>query len=219
MNCKNFIRSLYAIYEIWESSLESIRNVRDIEEFENTLSGHENYFDSEYKVKEKFLSKMLSEVSEKLSFNKESLETLQQVQFETKTERNKTIDKQVRKLQLIRERHTNIMLAQYKLKKTSEKFREKLNDIVYRLGNLNQFLAQQQNVTEIRGLNPETIASFVTFNADNSLIGSQCTICLEYINVGRIVKRLTCNHHFCVGCIDHWFVEKNSCPNCRFVFN
>ncbi len=46
----------------------------------------------------------------------------------------------------------------------------------------------------------------------------KCTICLESME-NKIVRRLKCNHEFHVSCCDKWFEDKNSCPNCRKIFN
>ncbi|XP_039121378.1 probable E3 ubiquitin-protein ligase RHG1A [Dioscorea cayenensis subsp. rotundata] len=46
-----------------------------------------------------------------------------------------------------------------------------------------------------------------------------CMICLEEFVAGVEVKRLPCSHLFHGGCIDSWFVRKDSCPLCRFTLH
>ncbi len=43
-----------------------------------------------------------------------------------------------------------------------------------------------------------------------------CCICNETYNV---VTELNCNHKFCIMCISKWFLNKNTCPLCRRIFN
>ena len=70
-----------------------------------------------------------------------------------------------------------------------------------------------------KGLTPETIQLFDHFSAEKSLVGEQCNICMEDIEVGRKMMRLDCKHVFCQVCIERWFADHNTCPNCRHVFH
>ena len=71
-----------------------------------------------------------------------------------------------------------------------------------------------------KGLSPEKIQQFLQFVADESHVGDQCQVCLEEVEVGRLMKQLSCRgrHSFCSGCIDYWLVNHNTCPICRHVF-
>ena len=71
----------------------------------------------------------------------------------------------------------------------------------------------------LKGLSPETIKQFYHFAAGESLVGDQCSICMENIEVGRKMIRLDCKHVFCQVCIEGWFADHNTCPNCRHVFH
>ena len=73
---------------------------------------------------------------------------------------------------------------------------------------------------ELRGLEPETIQQFQQFQADESFVGDQCTICMENVEVGRNMMRLDCDgqHTFCQVCIEGWFAEHKTCPICRHKF-
>ena len=83
------------------------------------------------------------------------------------------------------------------------------------LANVAQYLLPIQN-----GLSPRRIRRFQIFSADETLVGEKCAICLEDINIGRRMRRLTCDgqHAFCPGCCETWFANKNTCPLCRHVF-
>ena len=45
---------------------------------------------------------------------------------------------------------------------------------------------------------------------------SECSICLDKLNVGEFQRTLKCTHCFHKKCIDRWFKKDNdSCPLCR----
>ena len=72
-----------------------------------------------------------------------------------------------------------------------------------------------------KGLTPRRIRRFQVFTADETHVGDQCSICMEEIDVGRRMRRLTCDgqHYFCQHCIEGWFADHNSCPLCRHKFD
>jgi hypothetical protein len=46
---------------------------------------------------------------------------------------------------------------------------------------------------------------------------SKCVICIEDCKPDDIIREINhCKHSFHVKCIDKWFVENNSCPECRY---
>ncbi|KAK0592407.1 hypothetical protein LWI29_018594 [Acer saccharum] len=42
-----------------------------------------------------------------------------------------------------------------------------------------------------------------------------CTVCLEQVNVGEIVRSLPCLHQFHAICIDPWLRQQGTCPVCK----
>ena len=44
-----------------------------------------------------------------------------------------------------------------------------------------------------------------------------CTICIEEIKDGEIIRTLKCKHIFHKMCIDEWFKKKEVCPNCNLT--
>ena len=72
-----------------------------------------------------------------------------------------------------------------------------------------------------RGLSPERLDQFMQFNAGDaqaSVTGKQCAVCLESIASGTRVLRLDCRHTFCAKCILQWLADNNTCPCCRRSF-
>ena len=67
-------------------------------------------------------------------------------------------------------------------------------------------VAAKKNELLNKGLITERIQQFLQFEADESHVGDQCQVCLEEVEVGRLMKQLDCGgrHSFCIGCIDQW---------------
>ena len=124
-------------------------------------------------------------------------------------------------MQLTLIRSTSIMQAENKLTTIFGKFGQKFIETVDRLRNAVVDLQQQQAEVKQSGLSPTRIREFQIFTADESNVNDQCSICMEEINVGRRMKRLTCDgqHYFCQECIEGWFAEHNTCPLCRHTFD
>ncbi|KAE9598785.1 putative transcription factor C2H2 family [Lupinus albus] len=43
-----------------------------------------------------------------------------------------------------------------------------------------------------------------------------CSVCLEQVNVGDILRSLPCLHQFHANCIDPWLRQQGTCPVCKF---
>ncbi|BBN09811.1 E3 ubiquitin-protein ligase SDIR1 [Marchantia polymorpha subsp. ruderalis] len=43
-----------------------------------------------------------------------------------------------------------------------------------------------------------------------------CTVCLEQVVDGELVRSLPCLHQFHAGCIDQWLRQQATCPVCKF---
>ena len=109
------------------------------------------------------------------------------------------------------------------LKKVERELQEKCNIIKQQLEVLRPNLPQLLHYVPMdqqRGLTPARIEKFQQFQADESLVGDCCGVCLDDIEIGRRMVRLDCNgrHIFCKDCVEGWFVNQNTCPNCRHIF-
>ena len=83
------------------------------------------------------------------------------------------------------------------------------------INHLNHVIDVQQ-----KGLTPARIQKFHQILADESIVGERCSICQDDIEVGRRMMRLDCDgqHVFCQDCVEGWFADHNTCPNCRHIF-
>ena len=43
----------------------------------------------------------------------------------------------------------------------------------------------------------------------------ECAICREKIYQGEIIREIQCKHVYHINCIDLWFTENKTCPQCR----
>ena len=165
---------------------------------------------------------MKCKIDIKLYENTERLKNLQKQQSTSNEEKQLAFTQQTQQLNFIKLRRTNIEQAKTKLKKIYNKFCAKVDETfnnIYIIA-LN-LLQQDENDVQSQGLSKETIRTFNLFTADESHVGDQCTICMEEIDVGRRMRRLTCDgqHYFCQQCIEGWFADHNTCPLCRHKFD
>jgi hypothetical protein len=52
---------------------------------------------------------------------------------------------------------------------------------------------------------------------DNICLGEKCSICLDQFKIDENVITLKCKHITHSGCLRRWFLEHNTCPQCRFI--
>ncbi|KAK1297936.1 E3 ubiquitin-protein ligase SDIR1 [Acorus calamus] len=43
-----------------------------------------------------------------------------------------------------------------------------------------------------------------------------CSVCLEQVNVGELIRSLPCLHQFHASCIDPWLRQQGTCPVCKY---
>uniref|UniRef100_A0A7C9AR17 RING-type E3 ubiquitin transferase n=2 Tax=Opuntia streptacantha TaxID=393608 RepID=A0A7C9AR17_OPUST len=43
-----------------------------------------------------------------------------------------------------------------------------------------------------------------------------CSVCLEQVNVGELIRSLPCLHQYHASCIDPWLRQQGTCPVCKF---
>ena len=111
----------------------------------------------------------------------------------------------------------------YNPHKDDESFKNKIAEIsrdFYRQSIEMEDLVEAKKKELEKGLSPERIQQFQQFKAGESHVGVQCQVCLEEVELGRLMKQLDCEgrHSFCSGCIDQWFANHKTCPVCRHIF-
>ena len=132
------------------------------------------------------------------------------------------VDQEKRNLNFHIEKASNIKQAFLKLKAIYNKYRLKADETFDRLQDIFINLPeQQQNEDQQNGLNPRRIRRFQLFTAGETHVGDQCSVCMDDVDVGRRMRRLTCDgqHYFCQEFIEGWFANHNTCPLCRHKFD
>ena len=66
-----------------------------------------------------------------------------------------------------------------------------------------------------RGLTSDRIERFSTFKADQKSVDDGCAICIDGVEINKLMIRLECDHFYCSDCISKWFKNNTSCPLCR----
>lgn len=59
-------------------------------------------------------------------------------------------------------------------------------------------------------------ANAVSGNLKSSEDELTCSVCLETVNAGELVRSLPCLHQFHAECIDPWLRQQGTCPVCKF---
>ena len=62
---------------------------------------------------------------------------------------------------------------------------------------------------------PDRLRRFASFNADLKSVDDGCAICIDGVEMNKLMIRLDCNHLYCSECISEWFEQKPTCPVCR----
>lgn len=63
---------------------------------------------------------------------------------------------------------------------------------------------------------PENSETSSTVGGKTSEDELTCSVCLEQVNVGELVRSLPCLHQFHANCIDPWLRQQGTCPVCKF---
>ncbi|KAH7421933.1 hypothetical protein KP509_13G082000 [Ceratopteris richardii] len=72
-----------------------------------------------------------------------------------------------------------------------------------------QAIGASDNVKKVEGLNLDTEIK----ERDEELT---CSVCLEQVSDGELVRSLPCLHQFHSNCIDQWLRQQATCPVCKF---
>ena len=217
----NLEQNLERTYLTWETSIQSISNISDLDRFLWTLDQNKNLFQTELNNKKKCLTKYKSIIDTELAKNTKRMKRLQKQHFEAKETKQLAIQQQTKLIELIRKGRINILQAEIKLNTIHDKYFQKFSETMNRLRDIFPNLQQEENEVQQQGLTPRMIRRFQLFTADESHVDDQCSICMEDIDVGKRMRRLTCDgqHYFCHKCIEGWFAEQKTCPLCRHKFD
>ena len=210
------------MYQTWGNMIQGIRNINDMDLFQRFFDDSERFFDNEFDKKSQYLTEHKAQCDKELSEIIERLNSLRNQNFESSEAKHMANVNETRKLHILRMRAFSIGQAANKISRNYDKYCQKVNETVDRLQNIFMNLPElQRNEVQQQGLSPRKIRSFKLFTANETHVGDQCSICMEDVDVGKRMRRLTCDghHYFCKECIEGWFAEHNTCPLCRHKFD
>ena len=61
----------------------------------------------------------------------------------------------------------------------------------------------------------DLVQRFPTFSADQKSVNDGCAVCIDGVEINKLMIRLDCDHFYCSECIKEWFEKSSSCPLCR----
>ena len=219
---------LVLLYQLWQDTLVTITEIDDLRDFESNASVTNETISSLCKTKLLKIAKDLKAVNEHIKRCNENIpkfeESLQhwtrikQVTGEN-SEVDKTLSENVAWLNTLQKMLSNNKEKKKELLKANNECQQAE---IY-LQEQHQILQQSIEAAKQKlhkGLSSSRIQKFDKFPADESIVGDRCGVCLEDIELGTRMMRLDCDgqHVFCQGCVEGWFADHNTCPNCRHLF-
>ena len=101
------------------------------------------------------------------------------------------------------------------LRNIRNEVRHFIEETIFRQDTARAMLVSQSEEVKMRPADERTISSIkeTKFMGCN---GSTCTVCLEDLKRGDMMKELSCKHQYHTGCIDEWLKRGDArCPNCN----
>ena len=221
MSANELEQQFQELNQNWQNVLQSIRSVGQLLRFMSELKDNCDHFTTKINNKYLSLGRSNNKILEDHYKAKEHLKTLMQQNTRSKDEFEEISRVERQKMEENKKRGEENEKEREKTKQVQTEFEQLINEVLQQSRVVHANLLQQlQNVDQQQGLSPRSIRRFHLFTADETLVGQQCAICLQDINVGRRMRRLTCDgqHSFCPGCCETWFANKNTCPLCRHAF-
>ena len=166
--------------------------------------------------KKNALLKSADNIAEKSRTNANNMLTITKQGKEAFLQNKKLLMEMILQADKNKESYTKICMKLGLLDRLYTKFEQKQSEINQRVQQADGYLRPHQS----NGLSPARIQRFQLFTADKTHVGDQCSVCMEDVEVGKLMRRLTCDgqHYFCHECIEGWFADHNTCPLCRHAF-
>uniref|UniRef100_A0A803R2C8 RING-type E3 ubiquitin transferase n=2 Tax=Cannabis sativa TaxID=3483 RepID=A0A803R2C8_CANSA len=81
-------------------------------------------------------------------------------------------------------------------------------------------VGQEKDVSSLQQASTSSAAPEDTRKEDGKLKASEneltCSICLEQVSRGELIRSLPCLHQFHTSCIDPWLRQQGTCPVCKY---
>ena len=175
-----------------------MQNIRDDDElgrFAFEVHGNHEHYVTLIKNKNECLVVSSKKVTEEMSNDYERVKTLRD-SLQVGDNNKQDVDELLQKSKKVKE---NIKLNEIIVREIN-KIGSLLNTFYKKYSECFQRIEEIDQQFELAGLTPEPIEKFEHFVADESLLGEQCIVCLDDLEVGTQMVRHktcpTCNHTF-----------------------
>ena len=214
------------VYQGWRESLQALTEMSDLDDFQQLIDNDkeqnaiqikkswENIRNNQQKLDDmlEMFEKQQREFEQELLFRMMMRAmSLENDEVETNLEEGSEHKKKLEKAFLsLKEKKARVVQEEKDLHEI-EKFIQEQHE------SLQQQIAVVRNKLH-KGLTDARIQKFRKFEADKSMAGEQCAVCMGEFEVGRKLMQLDCKHKFCKECAEGWLADHNTCPVCRKVF-
>lgn len=86
----------------------------------------------------------------------------------------------------------------------------------YKVSGSQSDLAAMQHASTSSPQKQQDISIDVSNSKGSSDDELTCSVCLEQVNVGEVIRSLPCLHQYHASCIDPWLRQQGTCPVCKF---
>ena len=196
--------------------MQSLETMDQLDRFLTQLQDNFQHYGNTLTNKKDALVKTADNIAEKARINANNMLSITKQGKEAIIQNKKFLTEMIVQADENKESYTKICIELGLLDRLYTKFERKLSEINQQVQQAVGYLRPHQS----NGLNPERIQRFQLFTADETHVGDQCSVCMEDVEVGKLMRRLTCDgqHYFCHECIEGWFADHNTCPLCRHAF-
>ena len=184
------IRFLQNFYQIWRNDLLSVDDIDQLTELEIRIIRCRDYIKSYLIEQQQYLDTCIQDIQSQIHYNEQ-----------------------------MRDRNEILQQRLLEIRDLKQKITRQLTELQQQSETIQQIIEDKRQQLH-KGILPARIQQFNQFEADESLAGDRCGVCLDDIEVGRKMMRLDCNgqHVFCQDCVEGWFADHDTCPNCRHTF-
>ena len=196
--------------------MQSLETMDQLDRFLTQLQDNFQHYGNTLTNKKDTLVKTADNIAEKARINANNMLSITKQGKEAIIQNKKFLTEMIVQADENKESYTKICIELGLLDRLYTKFERKLSEINQQVQQAVGYLRPHQS----NGLSPARIQRFQLFTADETHVGDQCSVCMEDVEVGKLMRRLTCDgqHYFCHECIEGWFADHNTCPLCRHAF-
>ncbi|CAD8209010.1 unnamed protein product [Paramecium pentaurelia] len=205
-NCQILLGNRDKIIEELNRNLQSIWTIRKFNVYHKfliCLVNYNYYYDYD-SIKNQILYKSILNSSKYVSIKQYKMNQREQQQFNNNQVRVQEIKKKIQKPQF-QQLYSSTYLREGIIS-------QNLNFMNLKFMPFHQWFTKNQKVIKPKNWFDDIP---ILVGVDEIKESEICSICLQEINEGKLIKILKCNHYFHDDCIKEWVLRKAECPTCR----